>query len=481
MAGPKVSISRTTLSRGAWTYVWSHLGDLHLAAWTLVPGNYPLAVISLGLRSLEPTWDDYYHQALRVPNNVPIGSYQLVKSGVDTEVTISIEAAPDTTTPSPPAPIDPSVSDPATAIETALQSGNVALKGGTYMIDRAITVPTTYGSVPQVGRTLRGYGATLIRSYQPGYSVNPIFSFSGDGRFLVDGVTFAAERRPAGTYLDLGTVALADGFNQPRTNVTLRRCVSRNVNLGEWNKPGFLAEDCRWEEGGVCHQVTGPALFLRCTYRGLADPSFSQAWSTWVGTNMAILDCDFIGTDRGPIFNGYRGTIEKNLVSGVDCDHLAYIDNGCEGIGLEGANYPVNNNLFLHFRYRGEGPGLVMWGVNATGNRLRDFVMDGGFGIELGGGLQQTNNTFLEGEVRGGRCILDVSATNNVMQKVAFIGPRPTRGDLFNDVANTAPQHVITNFANNPGIDFNPNPPPPPAPQPTVKFARLLDGWTPTD
>lgn len=477
-----IQVSRTTLYPGAWTYVWSRDGGLDPGAWELASGmdRYELAQISLGLRSLRG-WDGEFHHALRVPTDVPLGTYDLYQDGDDTTIDIIVEAAPDT---SIVTTLAPSNDDAADAIEGALDDGGVALAGGTYVLDRTIDVPENV--------TIRGYGTTLIREWGTGYDT-AFFNFTGNGRILLDGLTFAAERRPAGTADDIGRVDLASDLGgDPRTNVTLRRCVFRNVRLGEWTKPGFLAEDCRWEEGGECGQVTGPALFLRCTYSGLPDPSFGNAWTTWVGSGMALLDCDFIATDRGPIFQARRGNIENNLISGLVCDRLAQIENGCEGVGAERdpeTEYEVNDNLILHFRYRGEGPAFVLWNLNASGNYLRDFVFDGGVGIELAAEenseTEQTGNYFYEGEVRGGRCIFGPTATGNTMEHVGFIGPRPTRGALFGATWTTpsppAVQDppltgvaVITNFANNPDVDYDP-------PNGTVQVVRLLDDWTATD
>lgn len=261
-------------------------------------------------------------------------------------------------------------------------------------------------------------------------------------------------------------------------NVTLRRCVFRNVNLGEWPKPGFLAEDCVWEEGGGCMWVVGPsdlgpALFLRCTFRDIGDGT--PSWITKTGSGIALLDCDFIDTDHGPFFQGHDGPCHDNLVSGLVCENIVHTENGCEGIAIEGAidveSQPIHDNLFLHIRYQGD-VGIVLWNVDAFGNLFRDFVLDGGSGIVLGGGQTQIDNTFLDGEVRGGRCALDQSATNNVMRRVAFIGPRPSRSNQYNDVADPSPTAVITNFSQNPAIDL-----PPHTGEGTVKISRLLDGW----
>jgi len=190
------------------------------------------------------------------------------------------------------------------------------------------------------------------------------------------------------------------------------------------------------------------------------------------------LDCDFVDTDHGPFFQGHDGPVHDNLVTGLVCENMVHTENACEGIALESApgadSKPVHDNLFLHIRYQGD-VGIVLWRVNAFGNYFRDFVLDGGSGIVFGGGQTQFDNTLLDGEVRGGRCALDQSATRTVMQRVAFIGPRPSRSNQYNDVADPSPTAVITNFAQNPGIDF-----PPYANPGTVKFARLLDGWSPT-
>jgi hypothetical protein len=471
-------VSRNFVYPGSWVYVWSRQGGLDPNQWyvaqTETSAPFPLPPLSLGLRSLEP-WDEHFHHALRIPGDVPPGKYQLYQSGVTTGIDMTVDNAPDMSTGTV---IDPSVSDPATAIESALTIGNVTLKAGAYVLSRRILLPT--------GRTIRGDGAVLIRNWDvppeggPTDTITRIFEFRGqDGRMLLEGLTFVADRRPAGTALDQGLVALADrvsssGVTPSQTNVTLRRCVFRNVNLGEWPKPGFLAEDCLWEEGAGCLYavgpgIAGPALFLRCTVRGLPDGGHS--WITKTGSGVGLLDCDFIDTDRGPFFQANEGPIENNLVSGLVCDNIVHTENGCEGIGIEGVNFPVRDNLFLHIRYQGDA-GIVLYAVNASGNLFRDFVLDGGFGVELAGGLAQTDNTFLDGEVRGGRCILDDSATRNIMRNVAFVGPRPTRGNLYTHVADPAPSPVISNFSNNPSIDYIP------VNAGTVKIARLLDGWT---
>jgi hypothetical protein len=494
-----VMLWRTTLYPGAWTYVWSRQGDtqpLDPGAWVLarqqVPPpipTYSLPAISLGLRSLQP-WDQNFHHALRVPNNVPPGSYLLGNPGVFPPLDVTMQGLPDTTTASPPAKtIEPTESDPTTAIENALNfpepgyNGNVLVKPGHYRITRRIRCPAR--------RTISGDGAVLVRDWEVGPDawVSPFFHFTGDGYILLDGLTFVADRRPAGTPQDEGKVALANSNNplEPsitptQTNVTLRRCVFRNVQLGDWPKPGLLAEDCTWEEGGGCLGVTGPALFLRCTIRGLTDGG--DAWLTKRGSGMALLDCDFINTLRGPFLQAREGNIENNLLSGVVCENIAHLFNGCEGIGMEPHSseepplYAITDNLFLHFRYQGEGPGFHMFFVPGQGNLLRDFVIDGGTGIRLDADpstSQQTLNKFIDGEVRGGECVFLAGATGNDMQNVAFVGPRPTRGALFNHVADPAPRAVITNFASN-SVDYDPV-----THQGTVRFARLLDGWTATD
>jgi len=261
------------------------------------------------------------------------------------------------------------------------------------------------------------------------------------------------------------------------SNFTLRRCVFRNVQLGRWEKPGLWAEHCVWEEGGGCDGMSGPALWLRCTFRGLVDPASSVAWNAIGGSGMALLDCDFLGTDRGPFFQATDIDATENLVSGVVCDQIAHVENGCEGIGMEGSHM-INNNLIFHFRYRGEGPGIIMWDVAASGNLIRDFLLEGGDGIVLNGLIQppvpMTGNVFQDGEIRGGRCVFGAGAFGNTVTNVGFIGPRPTRSNQFNVAAGRdPPQPVITNFDQN-LVDYQP------PNLGSVRFARLLDGWTET-
>jgi hypothetical protein len=163
------------------------------------------------------------------------------------------------------------------------------------------------------------------------------------------------------------------------------------------------------------------------------------------------------------------------------CDRLACAYNSCDGIAVEGTANHFNFNLFFHVRYRGEGHGFVTDFVAASGNLLQDFVFDGGYGLRLSGDAQHevTGNTILMGEVRGGRGLFFGNATGNTMRNVGFIGPRPTQGSRFGIWGDSVSppvmnEPVITNFANN-IVDYQP------PNGGTVKFARLLDGWQPTD
>jgi hypothetical protein len=396
----------------------------------------------------------------------------------------------------------------------------VILAPGVYYLRTPIDFPSYYtldaeGDATMYFRTLRGYGAILVRSWDVGSEkfVTPFFRFVQQNpdpnrdHVTFEGLTFMAERRPYGVPGGLpppppptppadATVALITN-NPPDaastgtlSNFTLRRCVFRNVQLGVWAKPGLWAEDCLWTDGGGCSQMQGPALWLRCTFRGLIDPVYGQAWSGVgggpAGSGMAVLDCDFIGTDRGPILQATYGDVTDNLFSGVICDQIGLVNNGCE-IAVEG-RLPNrgDNNLYFHIRYRGEGHGLLLNAVACSGNILRDFVFHGGYGLQFSG-VDAThpvsNNTILEGEVRGGRCQFNANATGNIMKNVGFVGPRPTQGSVFAVWGDPNPdfdppvtgQAVITNLSGNQQIDYDPQ-----TGAGTIKFARLLDGWMPT-
>jgi hypothetical protein len=151
--------------------------------------------------------------------------------------------------------------------------------------------------------------------------------------------------------------------------------------------------------------------------------------------------------------------------------------------------YAFRKNLIFHYRYRGEGPAIAFT-YNVNSNFIWDFVFDGGTGIAMYGpeGTEQKENTFQQGEIRGGVCSFQAipdTAHDNTMTSVGFIGPRPTRGnqvfapwDDLTGAGHGPPitgQAVITNFANN-DVDYDLV-----TGEGTVKFARLLDDWTPTD
>src|SRR3954470_15538319 len=110
-------------------------------------------------------------------------------------------------------------------------------------------------------------------------------------------------------------------------------------------------------------------------------------------------------------------------------------------------------------------------------------------------GTEQTANTFILGEIRGGRCLFaknPPTAHGNTISSVGFTNPRATRGsDFFAPWTLVVPpppdtpyqypgdsdQPVITNFANNPKVDYKTNN----HDQGTVQVLRLLDGWVATD
>jgi hypothetical protein len=513
-----VQIARSTVFPGDYTYVWSYQANL-LSAYSLhndTLGNFPLVQVTLATRGLA-TWDVNYQTGLLLPSPIPgnlQGVFQLW-NGPDQQnqaplspaVNIRILPPADdlttlTTTLSPQQPV--SQVDDAPRIQIALQNYRlVILAPGVYYLRTPIDFPSYYtldaeGDATMYFRTLRGYGAILVRSWDSaaGQYVTPFFRFvqqnptSDRDHVTFEGLTFAAERRPSGLPAT-ATIALITN-NPPAdsqgllSNFTLRRCVFRNVQLGQWSKPGFWAEDCVWEEGGGCTGMSGPALWLRCTFRGLIDPVSGNAWSGTAGSGMAVLDSDFIATDRGPVLKVTDTDVTENLFSGMVCDRLGEVFDGCEVGAQKNTTHHADYNLFLHLRYRGEGFGFRIFKVNATGNLLRDFVLDGGGGIQIVGDDAHAvySNTVEQGEVRGGRCRLE-NATENYMRNVGFIGPRPTQGSEFGAWGNPDPnigpivtnQAVITNFAANPGIDY---PPHVPAPG-TIRFARLLDGWTDHD
>src|SRR5438067_5143792 len=81
----EIKTYRPVLYPGAWNYVWSRSVNLVPAGWTLVSGAqvYQPTQLSLGLRSLS-SYDNAYHHALRIPTNIPNGTYDLqLLGGVD--------------------------------------------------------------------------------------------------------------------------------------------------------------------------------------------------------------------------------------------------------------------------------------------------------------------------------------------------------------------------------------------------------------
>src|SRR5436309_6229660 len=112
-------IWRNTIYQRSWTYVWSSRVTLDPNGWALAGGRnlYQLTPISLGLRSLN-SYDAGYHHALRIPNEVLSGTYDLRRSGASTGINVMIEDPPITSTPNVVVPS--TAADAAPAIQAAV-------------------------------------------------------------------------------------------------------------------------------------------------------------------------------------------------------------------------------------------------------------------------------------------------------------------------------------------------------------------------
>jgi len=183
-----VQIARSSLHPGDYTYIWSPQGGLqpYFSLDNQSIGNFAITRVPLATRSYE-MWDPEYHVGLVIPDPIPggvQGTFQLWH-GPDPSQATHTKIVPDVNVRLIPRD-DPSTSmtilspgtpedDDAPAIQLALQTHRlVVLRPGVYNLRSRIDFPSYYsegapGVIDSIHfRTLRGYGAILVRRWEVG-------------------------------------------------------------------------------------------------------------------------------------------------------------------------------------------------------------------------------------------------------------------------------------------------------------------------
>lgn len=217
-------------------------------------------------------------------------------------------------------------------------------------------------------------------------------------------------------------------------NLTVRRVTFRGaLHFGESYGLGLLVEDCLFDRASLM-QVSSQTLVRRCRFDGSRHPL-----STWGGDSIAILECDFRGTDRGIIVQGSRGPVTNMLTARLSFSDIWMTDNGGEVLCFEGAT--VRHSMFLHTRIAATaaGCGIQFYDGVYKDNLFSDVLALGGTGIWFyqapGTSPSQTRNVFEHIELWGGRVRFG-RAAGNVIKDIAVMRPTGQRGNQFwNDTA----------------------------------------------
>ncbi len=350
-----------------YTVVWDLNGLDDDVNW-LVSGdgpNYPLTA-SYPLRNTSAKWAV---RQLAIPD-VPPGQYRI---GLDPKqsfpVTVEEEPKGSRWTRFPAGNYDKLLG------QLTAHTSKLTLEAGLHTWSAGLELPK--------GFTISGHGA-VVRRIPNGEPGEPLF-IGGDGCTL-EGLTLEP--------WDL--VCHADpGVN----GLILKNCIIRGGRLG-YEMSGCVFENCIFDGGDVTFAPKG--LYLRCSWlRNNAGNAFNM-FGPCIG-ELAMLDCLFDGTDRGPVFNTSNGAVTDNLFCGNVCRGINRDDNGNESFLAEGG-HEFSRNLAIHNRAYDCDGHMFQLACEAHNNLIQDTIQDGGGGFWIMGpeDCPQTGNKFDNFELRNG-------------------------------------------------------------------------------
>lgn len=385
-----------------WTLVWDRLG-LPSGDFTVKAGDgyeeklatfYPARTANAG----------GHMRIVALPAGVPLGDASIV--GADGSL------LPITVTAVRPQP-DAQISTRHTAqdVAAALAYGcRVILAPGLHVWDQAVELPD--------GADIVGYGARVVRTSNGDYGERV---FSGGRNATVRGVTFES-------------LWLTFHSNPIVTGLVCIGCVFRSGLLGYGHTECFF-QDCTFEGCNVT--IAPPGLYLRPRFLRNSPGNAFSLWGPCVG-QFAMIDAEFDGTDRGPVFNTNNGPVTDNLLVGLSCRNLTRDDNGNEIVMAEGA-HEYSRNLHIHTRVNNCDGHVFQMDAAAHDNGFFDTVQDGGGGFWLmgAGDRPQTGNVYDNFELRGGGITLGwrdntgrthgANTAKNVFRNGAILNYRPSR------------------------------------------------------
>ncbi len=393
--------SRSKVVAGGSVVVWDRRGRLQ-PTYRLVAHDGTSTALTRRTPGKDATWwDASFHGEVQIAAGTKPGAYKVVSGPVEYAVTVVAAGGRRTRRAFPPG-------TPVATIQAAVSTGSdILLNPGLH--EWSAPLKLAHGS------SLVGPGAVIrwTGPRQPDGKEWQSHAVIGAELATVDGVTF-----------DLGTgVEVAQRDTAP--NLTFRHCHFLGPATLSRTGPGIVVEDCEFVGGGVW---ASEGLYRRCLFR---DTQRGHAFNCWVaGHNLALVDCTFLRTDRGPVTQARWGDIRGDLFLGTQVYDVGWSEGGCESFLCEPkvgeTKYGFHDNLILHTRLRaGAGGGsAVQWDGHATGNLVKELKQSGGLGFLLWG-ADVTDNTFEDFELRDGPgVVLGSGAARNTFRRGAVIGYR---------------------------------------------------------
>lgn len=354
---------------------------------------------------------DPYAVRIRVlPGTMP-GSYQLVAGDDRMWIQVAPKSAPHKVATLRP---DTSALDSA-YISLMLANGyDIVFLPGAYYLDEPVILP-------DAGCRIMGYGAKFYRTN----GTSHCFTGGRNATFI------GCEFHPY--YYLYWSDTTRFGFH-------FIDCKFARGTIG-WPLAEAVFSNCEWHLAGV--EDGGPlGLYINCRFRRNEVYHAFKVRGPCEG-KLALVDCEWEDTDRGPVFHCNDGSVSDNLIVGPKFRNIQRDQNGNEMVSTEAGNslHSFNRNLILGARVSNcDGNFGLIWDVPSHDNLYRDFVIDGGGGIWLSGvnDVPCTGNIYEEFELRDtdgirlgwrdgyGRAH-GLGIANNIIRHGAVLGYRNSR------------------------------------------------------
>lgn len=214
---------------------------------------------------------------------------------------------------------------------------------------------------------------------------------------------------------------------QQKSNVTFTRCTFTDSSFDAVSAVGWVYLDCKFIRTSITG-ITSATLFKGCEF----GPGCF--WSTSSSDSVALVDCKFDGSDRGPFVQTRPGmTVSNMLFLGTRLYNIDSNSGGSEWIGLEGSKGTAKNICIWRTRVR-NCPGLMTIASLAVNDLVvHDLEGDmGGFtvyGNPVDGTM--TGLVFENLSLIGGRVDLEPACLTSTWRTIQWMDPWPGRANNF--------------------------------------------------